>query len=60
MRKRTHRLETVKISEYRLREIEQSLARLTPEELLEGLQSQDRVELATSVAEAVRAEREDR
>jgi hypothetical protein len=53
-------LETAKISECRLREIEQSLARPTPEELLKRLQSQDRVDLTSSVAEAVRAEREGR
>jgi plasmid stability protein len=48
------------ISEYLLREIERSLARPTPGELLERLQSQERVTLTSSVVEAVRAEREGR
>jgi hypothetical protein len=60
MKERTHTLETAKISQCRLREIEQSLPRPTPEELLKRLQSQGRVELTSSVAEAVRAEREGR
>ena len=45
------------ISEYLLREIEQSLARPTPGELLERLRSHGRVDLTESVAEAVAAER---
>jgi len=48
------------ISEYLLREIERSLSRPTPGELLERLRSQDKVNLTTSVVEAVRAERESR
>lgn len=46
------------ISEFLLREIERSLARPTPEELLQRLRSHGRVDLAESVAEAVAAERE--
>jgi len=60
MRKLTHHTKTAKLSEHRLREIEQSLARPTPEELLKRLQSQGRVDLTSSVEEAVRAEREGR
>lgn len=48
------------ISEYLLREIERSLKRPTREELLQRLQSRNRVELRESVAEAVAAEREGR
>jgi antitoxin FitA len=48
------------ISEYLLRELERSLARPIPEELLERLRSHGRVDLAESVAEVVAAEREDR
>ncbi len=48
------------ISEFLLREIERSLARPTPEELLQRLQSHGRVDLAESVAEAIAAEREGR
>jgi antitoxin FitA len=48
------------ISEFLLREIERSLARPTPAELLERLRSQGRVDLTSSVVEAVRAEREGR
>lgn len=48
------------ISEYLLREIERSLKRPTREELLQRLQSRDRIELRESVAEAVAAEREGR
>jgi len=48
------------ISEFLLREIERSLARPTPEELLQRLRSHGRVDLAESVAEAVAAEREGR
>lgn len=48
------------ISEYLLREIERSLKRPTREELLQRLQSRDRVELRESVAEAIAAEREGR
>jgi len=48
------------ISEYLLREIERSLKRPTREELLQRLQSRDRVELRESVADAVAAEREGR
>jgi antitoxin FitA len=48
------------ISEYLLREIERSLERPTREELLQRLQSRERVELRESVAEAVAAEREGR
>jgi antitoxin FitA len=48
------------ISEYLLREIERSLARPTPEELLQRLRSHGRVELSESVAAAVAAEREGR
>ena len=48
------------ISEYLLREMERSLAKPTPGEILERLRSQDRVNLTSSVVEAVRAEREGR
>jgi plasmid stability protein len=48
------------ISEYLLREMERSLSRPTPEELLTRLQSRDRVILTEPVAEAVAAEREGR
>jgi hypothetical protein len=48
------------ISEYLLREIKHSLARPTPEELLQRLRSHGRVNLAESAAEAVAAEREGR
>lgn len=48
------------ISEYLLREMERSLARPTPEELLERLRSHGRVQLTESVADAVAAEREGR
>lgn len=48
------------ISEFLLREIERSLARPTPEELLQRLRSHGRVDLAESAAEAVAAEREGR
>ena len=48
------------ISEYLLREIERSLARPTPEELLQRLRSHGKVNLADSVVEAVVAEREGR
>ncbi len=48
------------ISEYLLREIERSLERPTREELLQRLQSRERVELRESVADAVAAEREGR
>lgn len=48
------------ISEYLLREMERSLARPTPEELLERLRSHGRVHLTESVADAVAAEREGR
>jgi plasmid stability protein len=48
------------ISEYLLRELERSLQRPTREELLQRLQSRDRVELRESVADAVAAEREGR
>jgi plasmid stability protein len=48
------------ISEYLLREIERSLARPTPEELLKRLRSHGKVNLADSVVEAVAAEREGR
>ncbi len=48
------------ISEYLLREMERSLSRPTPEELLRRLQSRGRVVLTESVAEAVAAEREGR
>jgi plasmid stability protein len=48
------------ISEYLLREMERSLARPTSGEILERLRSQDRVNLTSSVVEAVRAEREGR
>lgn len=48
------------ISEYLLREIERSLARPTPGELLERLRSHGGVALAESAAEAVAAEREGR
>jgi len=60
MRERTRHLETVKILECRLREIEQSLVRPTAEELLKRLRSQSKVDLASSVAEAVAAERQSR
>jgi len=48
------------ISEFMLREIERSLARPAPEELLQLLRSHGRVDLPESVAEAVVAEREGR
>jgi len=48
------------ISEYLLRELERSLQRPTREELLQRLQSHERVELRESVADAVAAEREGR
>lgn len=48
------------ISEYLLREIQRSLARPTPGELLERLQRHGGVDLGESVAEAVAAEREGR
>ncbi len=48
------------ISEYLLREMERSLARPTPEELLQRLESRGPVALTESVAEAVAAEREGR
>lgn len=48
------------ISEYLLREIERSLARPTPEELLQRLRSHGKVNLADSIVEAVAAEREGR
>jgi hypothetical protein len=48
------------ISEYLLREIERSLARPTPEELLKRLRSHGKVNLTDSVVEAVAAEREGR
>ena len=48
------------ISEYLLREIKHSLARPTPEELLQRLRSHGRVDLTESVADAVAAEREGR
>lgn len=48
------------ISEYLLREMERSLARPTPAELLQRLRSRGRVTLTESVAEAVAAEREGR
>jgi hypothetical protein len=48
------------ISEYLLREMERSLSRPTPEELLTRLQSRGRVLLTEPVAEAVVAEREGR
>jgi plasmid stability protein len=53
-------LSGMSISEYLLREIERSLQRPTREELLQRLQSRERVELRESVAEAVAAEREGR
>jgi plasmid stability protein len=48
------------LSEYLLREMKRSLARPTPEELLQRLRSHGRVVLTESVAEAVAAEREGR
>jgi plasmid stability protein len=48
------------LSEYLLREMKRSLARPTPEELLQRLRSHGRVILTESVAEAVAAEREGR
>lgn len=48
------------ISEYLLKEIERSLSRPTPEELLERLRSRSPVELTESVAEVIAAEREGR
>jgi hypothetical protein len=48
------------ISEYLLREIERSPERPTREELLQRLQSRDRVELREPVADAVADERENR
>lgn len=48
------------ISEYLLREMEHSLSRPTPEELLARLQSRGRVVLTEPVAEAIAAEREGR
>jgi plasmid stability protein len=48
------------ISEYLLRELERSLARPTPEELLARLRSHGRVDLTEPVAEVVAAEREGR
>ncbi len=48
------------ISEYLLRELERSLERPTREELLQRLQSLERVEPREPVAEAVAAEREGR
>jgi plasmid stability protein len=53
-------LSGMSISEYLLRELERSLERPTREELLQRLQSRDRIELRESVAEAVAAEREGR
>ncbi|MBA2591096.1 MAG: hypothetical protein H0U97_02085 [Gammaproteobacteria bacterium] len=46
------------ISEYLLREIEKSLARPSPDELLPRLRQHDRVDLSEPVAKAVAAERE--
>lgn len=48
------------ISEFLLREIERSLARPTPEELIQRLRSHGRVDLVETVAEAVAAERQGR
>jgi antitoxin FitA len=48
------------ISEYLLRDIERSLERPTREELLQRLQSRDRVEPREPVADAVADERENR
>jgi plasmid stability protein len=48
------------ISEYLLREMERSLARPTPKELLERLRSHGKVHLTESVADTVAAEREGR
>jgi plasmid stability protein len=48
------------ISDYLLREMQRSLDRPTPEELLERLRSLERVDLGESVAAAVAAEREGR
>ncbi len=53
-------LSGMSISEYLLREMEQSLSRPTPQELLERLRSHGPVELTESVAEAVAAQREGR
>ncbi len=48
------------ISEYLLRELEKSLARPAPEELLQRLRQHGRVDLAEPAATAVAAERESR
>jgi len=56
MKKPTQHLEPAAPS----RRIEESLARPTPEELLKRLRSQGKVKLASSVAAAVRAERDSR
>ena len=48
------------ISEYLLKELERSLSRPTPEELLERLRNRSPVELTESVAEVIAAEREGR
>lgn len=53
-------LSGMSISEYLLKEIERSLSRPTPEELLARLRSHGRVNLTESAAEAVAAEREGR
>jgi len=53
-------LSGMSISEYLLREIERVLERPTREELLQRLQSRDRVEPREPVAQAVAAEREGR
>jgi plasmid stability protein len=53
-------LSGMSISEYLLREIERSLERPTREELVQRLQSLDRVEPREPVALAVAAEREGR
>jgi plasmid stability protein len=53
-------LASMSISEYLLREIEKSLARPTPEELLQRLRQHGRVDLSEPIAKAVAAEREGR
>ena len=53
-------LSGMSISEYLLREIERVLERPTREELLQRLQSRDRVEPREPVAQAAAAEREGR
>ena len=48
------------LSDYILKELEKDLQRPTPKQLLERLRTRRPVELSESVADAVRAERENR